>query len=777
MWDSELLDNIHPRADLIGLFRSRSRPFERARIKLSEQDEYEAAGWHILSVRKRSATAERAKGHAQMLEDRVWTLLHRMGFALLSGDRGAVLTINADSSRRVTSQIDVVAVDDEVCIAIECKSMAARGRRANLQQEMAKHSLIRETLARANAQSGTANKRTVILALWTHNAVLSANDRERAKEQNLALLDGEDLEYYETLTRHLGPAARHQFLADLIPGRPVPGLATRVPALESKMGGYRSYTFSISPEYLLKIAYVSHRARGKRSDVSTYQRMVSRTRLRKIARYISEPDSIFPTNIVLNFDPGRKGSGARFDKAKQEPGAEGATFGWLTLRPTYKSAWVIDGQHRLFAYSGHPKAATSSLSVLAFEGLPGSMQQQLFIDINAEQKSVKRSLLQELYADLHRESDDPRKLIQALVSEAIQDLDRDADSSFFDRILLADNTRTATRCISMNSLFSALDKPGFYYGSVKNNVVVNPGPFWSERQDQVIKRTIHILNDWFSAIQKRAADWWAAGSGGGGGLAMNDGVTVAVMVLRSVVEHLDAGKTKLSDLSVSETAGRLRPYADALGEYFGSMTPDQRIAFRAVRGVQGQTAGMRHAQAALQEHFPSFKPEGLEDFLEREKARTNDQAMSLIGDIERLLNKMVVAMLQDQFGTDGDRWWYDGVPKAVRTPVSELQEDDKNQRGSKEAYFNLIHYRQIALVNWTLFANLLSDTKAGSKDRRTVWIARINEIRKVAAHSSSGASVSFEELSELRNYLEWLEGKADQPATDAGEAADPVDDA
>ena len=399
------------------------------------------------------------------------------------------------------------------------------------------------------------------------------------------------------------------------------------------------------------------------------------------------------------------------------------------------------------------------------------MQQQLFIDINAEQKSVKRSLLQELFADLHRESDDPRKMIQALISEAVQDLDRDPDSPFFDRILLADSARTEIRCISLNSLFSALDKPGFYYGSVKSNVVVDPGPFWSVDHDEVVRRTTAIVNGWFRAIDTACPDWWAAGSGEGGGLAMNDGVTVAVMVLRSVVDHVDQGKVKLTSQSPKDIVKRLQPYADALGRHLASMTQDQRVAFRSLRGVQGQTAGMRHAQASLRGEFPTFNPDGLGDFLEREQARTNDKAMSLIGQIERLLNRIVVSILHEHFGLEADRWWYEGVPKSVRTPVSELQEDDKNQRGSKEAYFNLIHYRVIAMDNWDLFGDLLSDTKSGNKERRTAWIARINEIRKVAAHSSSGASVSFEQLSELSNQLEWLE---ERTSGSLHEAAAPV---
>ena len=141
------------------------------------------------------------------------------------------------------------------------------------------------------------------------------------------------------------------------------------------------------PEYLLKIAYVSHRSKGRGSDVSTYQRMIQKSRLQKIRKYIDEK-GIFPTNIVINFD-----KKPNFDRGEQETEQESGLMGWLDIRSAYKSAWIIDGQHRLFAYSGHPMAAKARLSVMAFEGLPASIQAKLFIDINAEQKSVKQSLL------------------------------------------------------------------------------------------------------------------------------------------------------------------------------------------------------------------------------------------------------------------------------------------------------------------------------------------------------------------------------------------------
>jgi DGQHR domain-containing protein len=230
--------------------------------------------------------------------------------------------------------------------------------------------------------------------------------------------------------------------------------------------------------------------------------MLARSRLKSIAKYIcSGPDAMFPTNIVVNLE--RSETGAIFERARQSEDAEGATFGWLTLHPAYKSAWVIDGQHRLYAYSyaGPEAAARGRLSVLAFVGLPGAIQQKLFVEINAEQKSVKRSLLQELYADLHRGAGDPRDRIKALISEAIQELDGDPESAFFDRILLATSARSDARCISLNSLFSALEKPGFFFTSVRDNMIIDPGPLWDKTDDAIIRRTTSTLNCWFGAIR------------------------------------------------------------------------------------------------------------------------------------------------------------------------------------------------------------------------------------------------------------------------------------
>ena len=201
-----------------------------------------------------------------------------------------------------------------------------------------------------------------------------------------------------------------QLHADIFKNKEIPGLKIRIPALRAKVGPYTCYTFSIKPEYLLKIGFISHRTKGKASDVNTYQRLMAKSRLRRIQRFI-EDGGIFPTNIVINLEKTRA---LRFDKAKQEGASEGSANGYLTISARYKSAWIIDGQHRLYGYSGTKKATESYLNVIAFEGLPASQQAQFFIDINSQQKKVSRNLLLELYGDLNWDASDPKVQIENL---------------------------------------------------------------------------------------------------------------------------------------------------------------------------------------------------------------------------------------------------------------------------------------------------------------------------------------------------------------------------
>lgn len=753
-----MLNNVKPVDELRGVARAKASDHHTKTVTPSACEEMLQEGWEIKKRNKRSIRLAKKKGQGLLLEDRVWTLLYRMGFQFLAGEGGARLRITPKDPESPTSLLDVVAIDEDVALAIECKSAASYSRRPQFQEELGKLNLARQRFAGAvAAQFPTLVKRQTALAFFCSKIQLSENDLKRARESNVAVFDDVDLAYYEELVAHLGPAAKYQFLADVLPGKPVPGLTLRVPAVRTKMAGINCYTFTVPPTYLLKIGFVSHRAKGRASDVDTYQRMIRRSRLNKIREYIDN-DGIFPTNIVINLN-----QSPRFDQIEQEADQQGGKMGWLELRPAYKSAWIIDGQHRLFAYSGHPRAAKSTVAVLAFEKLPPSRQAELFIDINAQQKSVKNSLLQELYAELHWNATEPAVRVRAIVSKAIQSLDADFESPFHGRILAADDRRDSIRCITLTSLYRALDRSEFYIAATRKAGVVDYGPLWAGDENELTrKRTVRVLNYWFRSIRGYAEDWWDAGAGDGGGLAMNDGVAACVDVLRSVFIQMDANGLRFVHLEDEELLSSIEPYANALGDYLGSLSEDERKQFRDLRGVQGVTTRTRRCQQAIRDRIPEFGPPGLDEFMETEKAQTNLRAKSVVDRIEKLLQETILEELRREYGEEESGWWMEGIPSRVRKAAAALFEEDSGQRGGREFYFNLIDYREIIKDNWLVLGELFGyGSQNMSKDRRTAWIDNVNGVRKVVSHVSSGKTVSLEQLAQLEVYEDWLTGQVE----------------
>lgn len=760
-----MLSNIESREKLRVWSRAKAKDYITKSISYLKLDGFLSQGWFVEKKNKTSVRIKRKKHHIELLQDRVWVLLYKMGFQFLSLEGGGKLENIKDS----IYQIDIVGIDKEVALAIECISSERRTVLANFQEELEKQAQIRERFSQAvNKQYRTTHKIQPALIKFISNINLSEIDLAKAQESNVVIFDENDLEYYETLVSHIGEAAKYQFFADIIPGKRIPGLEIKVPAIKTKMGGTSCYTFSISPEYLLKIAYISHRAKGKASDVNTYQRMVGKSRLTKIRKYILE-NGVFPTNIVLNLEE----KFVQFDRIGQsindKHDSEYGVLGWLTIRPSYKSAWIIDGQHRLYAYSGLEKARKSKLSILAFEGLTPSSQAQLFVDINAKQKSVKQSLLQELYAELHWDSADPEIRVRAIISKAIQDLGNDPDSPLFNRIISADSKRDNTRCITLTSVFSVLTKTGFHISKVKQGAPIEFGPLWAGTNDLTLRRTTFILKNWLNIIRHKASEWWDKGSAEGGGLAMNDGIGTCLEVLRSVFSHLESYGTKLVHLEDNELLEKIEPYAVVLGSYLNSLTESEKKGFRDLRGVQGQTIRIKRCQAAIRDEFPDFNPPGLDEFIEQEKAQTNIRAKEIVDWIETNMQRVVIDELKHEYGADNDEWWFTGVPKTVRLKVGERLEQDDNKRGGKEYYFDLMDYRKIIIENWSLFESLFGYEKNGNKEKRTSWLAFVNEKRNIIAHPSSAKTVTIEELNRLEEYKRWMQNQIQDDSLNADE--------
>ena len=159
------------------------------------------------------------------------------------------------------------------------------------------------------------------------------------------------------------------------------------------------YLFFCEPQKLLEIAYVARRETGREHY---YQRMLTASRLKNIRKFIIEDGGVFPNNVILAFDDRPQ---FRSHDASDIDTPSWLEWGALTFPKSYRAAWIIDGQHRLYAFGGGQSASgLQKLPVFAFEQLSESKQAEFFIQINREQKPVSPDLIWDLEADLRPES-------------------------------------------------------------------------------------------------------------------------------------------------------------------------------------------------------------------------------------------------------------------------------------------------------------------------------------------------------------------------------------
>ena len=74
--------------------------------------------------------------------------------------------------------------------------------------------------------------------------------------------------------------------------------------------------------------------------------------------------------------------------------------------------------------------------------------------------------------------------------------------------------------------------------------------------------------------------------------------------------------------------------------------------------------------------------------MEREKAQTNIKAKAIVDRMERILQTTILEELKGKIGPDEAQWWIEGIPKQIRTKVTQRNEDDDFKRGGKEFYFD-----------------------------------------------------------------------------------------
>lgn len=176
-------------------------------------------------------------------------------------------------------------------------------------------------------------------------------------------------------------------------------------AVKKSTAKKRVFTFSISPERMLNISTVAHRRSSKRHVIYNsenekyYQRLLKKGRVHKISEFLKEKNQSFPNNILVSYRGEKKDLQFKEDDIINED-TIGNIPGTLSFYECPGTFHVIDGQHRLFGYTGINKGEgpreNHRLIVTVFNGLSIAEEAELFLEINNEAKAVHPSLIMEI---------------------------------------------------------------------------------------------------------------------------------------------------------------------------------------------------------------------------------------------------------------------------------------------------------------------------------------------------------------------------------------------
>ena len=98
--DIKILKNVFPVDDLRSLARRKSNASEFKSVPNALVQAPTDEGWHVYRKGASTTRLVREKARSVLLEDRVWSLLYKLGFTHLSGDGG----LSCYSIRRITTE-------------------------------------------------------------------------------------------------------------------------------------------------------------------------------------------------------------------------------------------------------------------------------------------------------------------------------------------------------------------------------------------------------------------------------------------------------------------------------------------------------------------------------------------------------------------------------------------------------------------------------------------------------------------------------------------------
>ena len=744
----ELLGKLVGQKDILKILKQKKSDEITENVNPSEVGRYITEGWKLSKEFKNSSRMSKPKNTDLALEDEVWTLFALMGYKFLNRDRNFNLPYDKNNPTQ-TKQIDVFAKDDETILIVECKS-SETNKRGDFKKELESYIGIIEGLRKSIQVLFPKTKFKFKFILATKNLSISEDDSKRLENLKGVHLNEENIDYFFQLYSQIGTASRYQFLGNIFDGQEIPEMENKIPAVRGKMGGHTYYSFATEPENLLKIGYVLHRNKANINMMPTYQRLIKKSRLKSVNEFI-ENGGYFPNSIVISIDA----KNCHFDPANTQVATTISDVGILHLPKKYKSAYIIDGQHRLYGYSNSEYKNKNTIPVVAFINLSRDEQVQLFMQINENQKAVSKDLRNTLNADLLWTSDNYLEQIKALCSRISIYLGEDRNSTLFNKISIGEDKKT----ITTQAIENALRKSKFL-GKVSKNKIEEIGLIYNGDLDFAYDKLKEYLTKGFDYLSTCIKDEWEKESDGV--ILINRGIYGFILLLSDILFYLNETETVDSHkTSVNKIFLEAKTFIDPIIHFIRDLNNDEREELKKAYGAGGENKYWRTFQKVVRDSHKKFNPEGLDEFIAKKEKQNNDRAFAIIRDIETFFNQDFKSKLEDKFGK---MWFKKGVPPHIGDEAAALaikkNREIENEDDEVEPWdcINIIAYRSIAFKNWQdIFEKNYTkpgeEKISGGKEEKTKWMVKLELLRNQNVHSYY---VTEEELKFLEELNDWL---------------------
>lgn len=326
------------------------------------------------------------------LKNRIKEILEKSGFKV-----DTEIHVSFSQSFSDDFSMDVCAIHEDHLILIECKKSAKDLSREieHTLENGSKLNKVTKILAPPNCKI-TKNILRKIKEVHYCYAINDTEDKDKTLQKKLEkngiiFWNKEAVRYFYNTTKMLGSIAKYEILREMRIKAPI--ISEPEDAVKIEQNRQEIFLLGIQPYKLLKMAYAFRRTSLRNES---YQRILVRKKLDQLKEfYKNTNDFLLANSIIIAFDED--------DEIQNELDWNRSGDKKLHFPTSYCCAWIIDGQHRIYAFKDTKYADSTKLEakkfklpVVAFQTLVPHKQSRTFVNINYYQTKISPVLICDL---------------------------------------------------------------------------------------------------------------------------------------------------------------------------------------------------------------------------------------------------------------------------------------------------------------------------------------------------------------------------------------------